>query len=194
VATPLVLASGSPYRAQLLARLEIPFEVRVPDVDERVHDRRLATLGPAGLALAIARAKAASLGRHDAWVLAADQIAIVDGELLHKPGTPDAAVEQLMRLAGRTHALVTGVVLVHAATGAEHVGVDEHRLTMRAIEVEQARAYVRRHMPLDCVGSYRIEDPGIALFERIEGEDYTGIVGLPLLTVARLLRRAGLLV
>lgn len=191
----LVLASSSRYRAELLARLELPFETRAPEFDERAHDHRFAELGAADFATLLARGKADSLRPHyaDAWVLAADQLAIVDGELLHKPGSIEGAIDQLMRLSGRTHELVSGVVLLHTRSGELHRTIDVQRMTMRAFERAEARAYIERWQPLDCVGSYRIEDAGIKLFSRIEGEDFTGIIGLPLLAVARLLREASIL-
>jgi septum formation protein len=189
----LVLASTSRARIELLARLELPFTTAAPDFDERAQDHRFAELGPRAFALHLARGKAASLVT-DAWILAADQLALVDEpggpELLHKPGTAARAVEQLMRLRGCTHQLMTAVVLTRG--GIEHHAIDEQRLTMRAFSRAEAKAYVARHQPLDSVGSYHIEDAGIRLFERIEG-DYTGIMGLPLLAVCRLLRAAGLL-
>lgn len=191
----LVLASTSRWRAELLARLELPFTTAAPRFDERAEDHRFAELGPQAFALHLARAKAASLAADSsAWILAADQLAVLDEaagpELLHKPGTAARAVEQLMRLRGRTHRLVTAVVLTRGPL--EHHAIDEQRLTMRAFSRAEAEAYVTRHQPLGSVGSYHIEDAGIRLFERIEG-DYTGIIGLPLLAVCRLLRAAGLL-
>ncbi len=195
----LVLASGSRWRAELLARLELPFECAPPEFDERAHDHRFAELGPRGYALLLARGKAAAVRakRPDDWILAADQIASYDAPegpvLLHKPGTEDRAVAQLMTLRGRTHRLLTAVVLVGpGAPEFEEHEFDEQRLTMREFDEAEARAYVARHRPVDSVGSYHIEDAGIRLFERIDG-DYTGIIGLPLLAVCRLLRRAGLL-
>ena len=192
----LVLASSSRYRAELLGRLELPFETCAPEFDERAHDHRYPELGPARFAEQLALGKAESLRVRypEAWVLAADQLAIVDDELLHKPGSIEGAIDQLMQLSGRMHRLVSGIVLLDSATGAWTSTIDEQRMTMRAFDRAEAQAYVERWRPLDCVGSYRIEDPGIKLFERIEGEDFTGIIGLPLLAVARLLRGAGLLV
>jgi septum formation protein len=98
-----------------------------------------------------------------------------------------------MRLSGATFRLVTGVVLLDAATGEAATAVDIQTLTMRAYGEREAADYVRRYQPLDCAGSFRIEDAGIKLFTRIDGADYTGIIGLPLLAVARLLRGVGLL-
>ena len=195
----LVLASTSRWRAELLARLELPFTSAAPRLDERGEDHLFATLGPREFALHLARAKARSLSTvgedGGAWILAADQLAVLDEAqgpvLLHKPETEARAVEQLMRLRGRTHRLITAVVLTRA--GSEHHEIDEQRMTMRAFPRAEAEAYVARHQPLDSVGAYHIEDAGIRLFERVEGEDYTGIIGLPLLAVCRLLRAAGLL-
>ncbi|MBK8713687.1 MAG: Maf family protein [Deltaproteobacteria bacterium] len=132
------------------------------------------------------------------WILAADQLALLPAgadapaRLLHKPGTPVAAVEQLMTLAGREHRLVTAIVL-RGHDGTEHHGVDEVVLHMRAFGRAEAEAYVDACAPLDCAGSYRVEDRGITLFRAIDGADPTSIMGLPLLLTASLLRRAGLL-
>ena len=95
--------------------------------------------------------------------------------------------------AGRSHQLITAVVLAPPSGAAPLEAVDRHRLTMRRFGPDEARDYVERYRPLDCAGGIRIEDAGIKLCERIEGADYTGIIGLPLLAVARLLRAAGLL-
>ncbi|HFE46917.1 MAG TPA: septum formation protein Maf [Nannocystis exedens] len=200
-ARPLILASTSPYRRQLLARLGLPFDVAAPDFDEAAHSHRFAELGPVEFALHLARGKARSLGKRypQAWILAADQIGVLGGnegspaELLHKPGNVDAAVEQLLRLAGRSHRLISGVVLYSPASAKMYELVDHQRLRMRLFERAEAEDYVHTCRPLDCVGSYRIEDAGIKLFAAIESRDFTGIIGLPLIAVASLLRRVGLL-
>jgi len=197
-ASLLVLASTSRYRAELLARLEVPFEVAAPNFDEARERPRFAELGDAGFALHLARGKAASLrsAHPDAWLLAADQVGVLETpegpRLLGKPGTPEKAVAQLLAMSGRSHQLVTAVVLA-APEGPAFECVDRQRLRMRAFGEAEARNYVTRHQPLDSAGGYRIEDAGIRLFESIEGNDYTGIIGLPLLAVAGLLREAGLL-
>lgn len=195
----LVLGSSSRYRAELLGRLGVPFSQESPGVDERAHDGLLGALGAEGLALRLARAKAEALARPggDRFLLCADQVGVVedpDGpRLLHKPGTEGRCVEQLLSLAGRTHALVNGVVLLEEASGAVHELVDRQELTMRPFGRAEAEAYVRAFRPLDSAGGYRIEDAGILLFERIRSDDFTGIIGLPLLATARLLRGVGLL-
>jgi septum formation protein len=191
----LVLASTSTARAQLLARLELEFEQVDPAFDERAADPRFDELGPEAFAalLAQGKAQAAAALRPGRVILAADQIAVLDHRLLTKPGSVGGAVDQLMNLAGETHELITAVHVHDGRTAEDHRAADRHRLTMRAFSREEATAYVERHRPLECAGSYRIEDAGIKLFERIEGGDYTSIIGLPLLSVARLLRTIGLL-
>jgi septum formation protein len=194
---PLVLASTSRYRAALLARLGVPFEQVPSGVDERAHDGRWDADGPVEYALGLGRAKARAVAaRHrDAWVLAADQVGVMElaGRRLRldQPGAHADNVEQLLALSGRTHELVSGVVLLDAASGAERTHVDRQSLTMRAFTRAEAEAYVARCAPLDCAGGYRVEDAGIALFERIAGDDPTGIEGLPLMAVSRMLRAAG---
>lgn len=195
---PLVLASTSAARRQLLGRLEIAFDVAAPDFDEGAHRSAFEQMGDAEFALMLARGKAQSLvARYPhRWILAADQVAVLPGpsrRLLEKPGRPEVAVEHLMALSGQTHHLTTGVVLLHADSGEAHTTVDAQHLTLRPFERSEAEDYVARYAPLECAGSYRIEDAGIKLFEKIEGSDYTGIMGLPLLAVGRLLREVGLL-
>jgi septum formation protein len=196
----LILASTSRYRAMLLARLDVPFDAAAPVFDESAYEYRFESSTDETFALELARGKALSLAPafEGAFILAADQIAVLPGpprRLLHKPGTQPDAIEQLMSLAGKTHALTTGVVLLDAATGERHETVDRHRLTMRAFDRAEAEAYVQRHRPLDCVGAYRIEDAGVRLFERFDaqGADFTGIIGLPMLSVCRLLRSVRLI-
>ena len=193
----LVLASTSRYRRDLLKRLDIAFVTAAPDFDERAQSHAFEPTRPEAFALRLAAGKAASLreAHADAWILAADQIAVLDGPpptLLHKPETKAAAIDQLMTLAGRVHRLVTGVVLEGPAGERDHA-VDVQAITMRKFPREEAKRYIDRYTPLDCVGSYRVEDAGIRLMAAIDGRDYTGIIGLPLLAVCRLLRQRRLL-
>jgi septum formation protein len=199
-APALVLASTSRYRASLLERLDVPFTVAAPKFDERGHDDAFATTPDDAFALLLARGKADSLrATHPtAWILAADQLAVLPVQpgvaartLLHKPGDRVQAIDQLMRLAGKTHRLVTGVVLLDAVSGRAWQDVDVVELTMRSFERREAETYVDAHAPLDCVGSYRIEDAGIWLFDAVAGADPTSIMGLPLMVVTRLMRAAG---
>lgn len=185
---PLVLASTSKYRRAQLARLGVTFECLAPDYEERP----VADLTPRQLVVHHARQKAlaARQARPDAWVLGADQGAILADRLLGKPGTVEAAVAQLLDLAGRTHSLVTAVALA-LPDGRVLERVTTVELAVRALTEAEARAYVEQDQPLDCAGSYKIEAAGPWLFDHALGDDPTAIEGLPLIAVAALLREAG---
>lgn len=186
----LVLASTSRYRRELLDRLGIPYTAAAHRCDERATAAGLDD--PERIARVLARAKAQSLAADhaDAFVLGSDQLVDLDGEILGKPGDAPGARAQLARLRGRTHRLITAVALRHP-DGRVDEALDVHRMTMRDLSDDEIARYVDREHPVDCAGSYKIERLGIALFDRVEGTDFTAIVGLPLATVARMLRRAG---
>lgn len=189
----LVLASTSIYRRQLLKRLGVAFTADTPACDEEAL--KDPALTPAALAAKLARAKAESLvGRWpDAHILGSDQLVEIDGKVLGKPGDADNALEQLSLLAGRAHRLITAFALLgpkHALT--EHV--DIHTLHMRALSQDELESYLDADQPFDCCGSYKVESRGIALFERIEGADFTAITGLPLIALTTALREHGFVV
>jgi septum formation protein len=186
----LILASTSPYRRALLERLGVPFEVQRPLCDEDVLKR--SGLSPHEVATRLAREKAQSIARtrRDAYVLGSDQLVDLNGEILGKPGTSEAAIAQLTRMAGRSHLLVTGMAMV-TPRGSLLEHLDVHTLTLRSLHEAEIRRYVAREQPLDCAGSYKIESGGIALVERIEGDDFSAITGLPLLMLTTWLRREG---
>ena len=185
----LILASGSPYRRELLKRLVSDFEVVVPDVDEEaVKD---SGLPPADVACRLALMKATAVAelRPGAIVIGSDQLVDLDGRILGKPHTAERACQQLLDMAGRHHRLLTAVCV----TGPHGVTqfIEETGLWMRTLETHEAEAYVLKDQPLDCAGSYRIEAAGIGLFERIETSDFTAIMGLPLMRLASVLRAIG---
>jgi len=185
----LVLASTSRYRHELLTRLGLPFEAVAPRYAEE-HDLDLA---PERLVVELAARKAESLGADyaDGLIIGSDQVAEIDGEILTKPGTPERALAQLERLAGREHRLLTGLVVFEPKTKRSERTLDVHTLRLRALSRSQLRTYVEDESPLDCAGSYKIEGRGIALFESMRGDDYTGIIGLPLTRLVELLARFG---
>lgn len=184
----LVLASTSPYRRELLARLGVPFRCAAPGVDEAEVKRALP--GAAAVAeLARRKARAVAALHRDAVVIGSDQGALLDGAMLDKPGTAANASAQLEALAGRTHELHTAVAIAHPGGLAEFAEVT--RLSMRPLSPAEIARYVAADQPLDCAGSYKIERLGIALFERIDGADWTAIEGLPLLRLAAELRALG---
>lgn len=186
----LVLASTSVYRQELLQRLGVPFTAVAPRCDE--ESLKDPTLAPAALAAHLARAKARSVVASwpEAHVLGSDQLVEIEGEVLGKPGTPDVARAQLERLAGKAHRLITAFALA-CPDGSLLEHLDVHTLHMRALTRAERARYVSADDPLDCAGSYKIEARGIALFERIEGSDFTAITGLPLIALTSMLRARG---
>jgi septum formation protein len=186
----LVLGSTSPYRRELLSRLRVPFDVLAPDVDEEALQRSGAEPSSIALRLAVAKAASVAAKRSDAFVIGSDQVVDLDSEILGKPGDEVRAREQLARLQGRTHRLVTAIAL-RAPDGTLRTHVDVHRMTLRSLGAAEIERYVASEQPLDCCGAYKIESLGITLFERIEGDDFTAIPGLPLIALGRLLRESG---
>ncbi|MCP1375952.1 Maf family protein [Dyella lutea] len=186
---PLVLGSTSRYRADLLRRVCEDFVQDAPGTDEGHLPDEL----PAARALRLAIAKAGAVAaRHPgALVIGSDQVAELDGFALDKPGTAEGAREQLRRSSGRTVQFHTALCLLDARDGAEHVHVDVTRAVFRPLSDREIERYVAREQPLDCAGSFKCEGLGISLFERIETDDPTALVGLPLIALARLLRQAG---
>jgi septum formation protein len=187
---PLILASTSRYRRELLERLRLPFEVIAPGVDESRRDGET----PAALArrLALAKAEAVAARRPDAVVIGSDQVADLDGEAIGKPGTHERAVEQLTRLSGRTAIFQTALAVVQHASGFAASELAPVRVQFRTLGAAEIEHYLRIEQPYDCAGSAKCETLGIALLDAIESDDPTALVGLPLIRLARLLRAAGI--
>jgi len=186
---PLILASTSRYRHELLSRLRLPFEVLSPEVDETA----LPGETPATLAqrLALAKARAVANRRPEAVVIGSDQVADLDGQPLGKPGTHDRAVQQLRRLRGRQVLFHTAVAVVRAGTGFEKAALNSVVVNFRALDDDEIEFYLRTEQPYDCAGSAKSETLGIALLSAIESDDPTALVGLPLIRTSRMLREAG---
>jgi septum formation protein len=188
------LASTSVYRRQLLARLQIRFEVESPGVDETPEEGETAAALTGRLARQKARAVAA---RHpDAWVIGSDQVAVLtEGAgapaVLGKPGTVANAVSQLERCSGRTLEYLTAVALVRHADASLIEFTDHTRVVFRSLDRAAIERYVVADAPLDCAGSFKSEGLGISLCESIDSLDPTGIIGLPLLRLCGALRGAG---
>ena len=186
---PLILASTSPYRRELLERLGVPFAVEAPDVDE-VH---LAGEPPTERALRLAAAKAEAVARRhpEAVVIGSDQVAAAGGAILDKPGTVERACQQLRHLSGSQARFHTACAVRWHNTGFSVNHLDTVTVSVRDLTTEEISAYVARELPLNCAGSFKSEGLGIALFSRIESEDPTALVGLPLIWLAAALRQAG---
>jgi len=187
---PLVLGSTSRYRRELLGRLRLAFDVVAPEVDETPRPGE----APAALAqrLALAKARAVAASRPEAVVIGSDQVADLDGEPIGKPGTHERAVEQLRRMSGRTVIFQTALAVVRSATGFEQADLAPVRVRFRQLSDAEIEHYLRLEQPYDCAGSAKSETLGIALLEAIESDDPTALVGLPLIRTARMLRAAGL--
>ena len=186
---PLVLASTSPYRRELLQRLCLPFDVIAPQVDETPQSGERAAHLAQRLALAKARAVAANTPH--AVVIGSDQVADLDGEALGKPGTHERAVEQLRKMRGKVVVFQTAVAVVCVETGFEQVDLAPVRVTFRQLSDGEIETYLLAEKPYDCAGSARSEGLGIALLEKIDNDDPSALVGLPLIRTARMLRAAG---
>jgi septum formation protein len=186
----IVLASTSPYRKALLARLALPFECARPGVDEAA----LAGESPSATAmrLAIAKARAVAADFPDALVVGADQVASCGGRILDKPGSHDNARRQLSFLSGKTARFDTAVAVVDTASGFARGRVVPCEVAFRALTDAQIEAYLALEQPYDCAGSAKSEGLGIALIERMETDDPTALVGLPLIALCELLAEAGL--
>lgn len=186
----LVLASTSAYRRALLQRLQWPFEVAPPDIDEAA----LYGEPPARTALRLAQAKARAVAtvRSDALVIGSDQVADCDGVAVSKPADAADAVRQLSSLSGRTIVFHTAVALVNAASGRVQCECVDVTSTFRTLTPAQIDAYLARERPYDCAGAVKSEALGIALFERIVSDDPTALIGLPLIALTRMLRSEGI--
>jgi septum formation protein len=185
----LVLGSTSHYRRELLERLRVPFEVAAPDVDETPLAGELPLALAQRLALAKAQAVAAKFPR--AVVIGSDQVADLHGEPLGKPGTHERAIEQLRRMRGQVVIFQTALAVVCLETGFVQQDVAAVRVLFRDLSDAEIEAYLIAEQPYDCAGSAKSEGLGIALLERIDNDDPTALIGLPLIRTARMIRAAG---
>jgi septum formation protein len=186
----LVLASTSPYRRELLARLNVPFATAAPDVDETP----LAGESPDETAkrLSVLKAQAVAPQFPDALIIGSDQVALLEGRQLGKPGTFENAVAQLRTMRGKTLEFHTALTLLNARTGHVQTAVVPVRLVMRNYTDAQIESYLRKDQPYNCCGSAKSESLGIALIARYETEDPNALVGLPLIKLTEMLANEGL--
>ncbi len=189
MARAMVLGSTSRYRRELLQRLQIPFDVAAPDVDESP----LAGEHPATMAgrLALAKARAVAHRFPRAVVIGSDQVADLNGLPLGKPGSHEQAVIQLRQMRGQTVVFQTAVAVVCLESGFEQSGLAVVRVRFRDLGDDEIENYLRAEQPYDCAGSAKSEGLGIALLEAIESDDPTALVGLPLIRTCQMIRAAG---
>ena len=186
----LVLASTSRYRRELLGRLGLAFETAAPQCDETP----LAGEGGAETALRLAALKARSVAGAfpDGLIIGSDQVATSEGRRLGKPGSHERARLQLRQLSGKAAEFHTALALLDAQSNDLQARVVPCRVTFRTLGEQQIASYLEREQPYDCAGSAKVEGLGIALIARIDTEDPTSLIGLPLIALSEMLERAGL--
>jgi septum formation protein len=190
-APAIFLASSSPYRRDLLDRFLDEYQTISPDIDER-NDQGL---DPESLASHLARikAEAVSINARDALVIGADQLAVLDDVVLGKPGNHQKAVEQLLAASGKTVTFLTAVCILDPVGRTRYEHVDRTTVRFRSFDRRLVEAYLRHDEPYDCAGSFKLEGAGFVLFESINAEDPTALIGLPMIWVADRLLQLGYL-
>ena len=190
----LILGSSSAYRRTLLERLGIPFSIINPDIDESP----LAGEHPAATARRLAREKAKAVASQltgdelNTLIIGSDQVAVMGDQVFGKPGSHQKAVAQLQTLSGNTVVFETALCLYDALTAEAHEELVSTEVEFRELTLEEIEAYLKREPAYDCAGSAKSEALGIALLDRLSGDDPTALVGLPLIALCRLLRHSGL--
>lgn len=188
----IVLASASPYRRDLLDRFLDEFETVSPDIDESNE----LGLSPKKLARHLARTKAETVSKRarDSLIIGADQLAVLDGQVLGKPGTHQKAVEQLMASSGKSVTFRTAVCILDPVGRNRYEHVDKTTVHFRQFDRRLAESYLRHDEPYDCAGSFKIEGAGFVLFESVRTDDPTALMGLPMIWVSDVLLELGYLI
>ena len=191
-APTIVLASASPYRRDLLDRFLDEFETVSPDIDESNPDE----LSPKKLARHLARQKAETVSRNyrDALIIGADQLAVLDGVILGKPGSHQKAVEQLVAASGKAVTFRTAVCILDPVGRTRYEHVDKTVVRFRNFDRRLAESYLRHDEPYDCAGSFKIEGAGFVLFDSVSTDDPTALIGLPMIWVSDVLLELGYLI
>ncbi len=189
MSTKLVLASTSPFRKAILEKLGVPFDTASPEVDES----HLPDETPQQLVQRLAEAKARAVAAQfpDALIIGSDQVAVIDNHILGKPGSHEKAVEQLRRASGRTVTFLTGLCLHNSRTDHTQCEVVPFKVHFRQLDDSQIENYLEKEQPYNCAGSFKSEALGIALFEKLEGDDPNTLIGLPLINLIRMLEQEG---
>lgn len=186
----LILASTSPYRAELLNKLKLPFQSLAPTCDETPYSNESAS----DLVARLAKTKAenCSLPKTPCLVIGSDQVCVIDGLIVGKPLTEAKAVEQLMHQRNRCITFYTGIALYNSLTGLTETVVDTFNVHFRDFSRKEAEFYVGVEQPLWCAGSFKSEGLGITLFRSLEGSDPNTLIGLPLIILTQMLDRQGI--
>ncbi|GAA3934712.1 nucleoside triphosphate pyrophosphatase [Litoribacillus peritrichatus] len=187
--TPIILASSSPFRRELLTKLQIQHQCISPDIDETPK----ADESPKeiSLRLSIEKAKEVAKSINTGLIIASDQVAEVDGIALGKPKTRENAIKQLMSMSGKTATFHTGLCLYNAETQKYQSCIEPFQVVFRTLNEQQVSNYVDKEDVLNCAGSFKSEALGIALFEKLVGEDPNSLIGLPLIKLTKMLEQEG---
>lgn len=187
---PIILASTSPFRRELLGRLNLPFETAAPDTDEQPLANESAT----ELVRRLAEAKARAIDSNEnGLVIGSDQVATCGDEILGKPGTHERAREQLEKLSGQRVVFQTGLCLLNSGTDHVQLEVVPFTVQFRELNSQQIEHYLLQDQPYNCAGSFKSEGLGITLFESMEGDDPTALIGLPLICLTSMLANEGII-
>ena len=186
---PLLLASSSVYRRDLLSRLRLPFTCSSPDIDESHRPGESALELVQRLSLEKAQALAASHPAH--LIIGSDQVAVLNGQIIGKPHIFDKARQQLLNASGASVSFLTGLTLLNSQTGHYQTDCVPFTVHMRHLNAEQIERYLHAEEPYDCAGSFKAEGLGVSLFQRTEGDDATSLVGLPLIRLVDMLLAQG---
>jgi septum formation protein len=187
----LILASTSPYRRELLARLGLPFETLAPGINEAHIEQESPT--DRALRLGLEKAQAVARTHSTAVVIGADQVAVCGDRILDKPGDAASCRQQLGSLSGRMATFYTACAVLGGGRGVHLAHIDTTSVLFRELDSREIERYVARERPFDCAGGFRAEALGISLLESIESRDPTALIGLPLIWLAAALREAGFL-
>lgn len=182
----LVLASSSTYRSELLKRLQLPFEIAVPNVDETPLPDESARA--TSVRLSQEKARAITVKYPDALIIGSDQVAVLEGRQIGKPLTHDNAVGQLRTMRGKTTCFHTALTLLNSKTGNMQTEVAKNFVTLRDLSDEEIEGYLLKEQPYHCAGSAKSEGLGIALISAMTGEDPNALIGLPLILLIQMLR------
>lgn len=187
---PILLASSSLYRRELLSRLGLAFEYASPDIDESPLSNETPDDLVARLSAAKAKALSAEYSQH--LIIGSDQVAVLDNQIIGKPHNYERAFEQLSAASGKEAIFKTGLCLLDARTGQAQVSVEEFKVHFRQLSDQQIHHYLTYEQPYDCAGSFKCEGLGIALFKELKGDDPNILIGLPLIRLVDMLNNAGI--
>lgn len=194
--TKLILGSSSPYRKALLERLNLSFECHSPNIDESPFKQELATDLVERLTIAKAFAvhneRLQNNNTPNAIIIASDQVAILDDQILGKPITEENAIQQLTQFSGKKVSFLTGLCVFNQQNNTYKYKLNKYHVYFRKLEHDEIQRYVTIEQPLDCAGSFKCEGLGVCLFEKMEGDDPNSLIGLPLISLCQLLKEQGI--